>query len=77
MGNGNSHNDDDEPKCNGALDVHLNLLVMAYLHACEVLVGLTPKQWDQVVHKVKHFLCENNFLLRVSTNGRVRVIPCL
>jgi hypothetical protein len=30
-GNGNFHSDDDEPKGNGALDVHLNLVVMAYL----------------------------------------------
>jgi hypothetical protein len=55
MGDGSSHNDDDEPKCNGALDIHLDLHVMAYLHACEVLVGLTPKEWDQVFHRVKHF----------------------
>ncbi len=30
-GNGNSHSDDDEPKGNGALDIHLDLHVMAYL----------------------------------------------
>ncbi len=55
MGNGNSHNDDDEPKGNGALHIYLNLPIMAYLHACDVVVGLTPKEWDQVVHRVKHF----------------------
>jgi hypothetical protein len=53
MGNGNFHNDDDEPKGNGALDIHLDLPVMAYLHACEVSVGLTPKEQDWVVHKAK------------------------
>jgi len=52
-GNGNSHSDDDEPKGNGALDIHLDLHVMAYLQACEVLVGLTPKEQDWVVHKAK------------------------
>ncbi len=76
MGSGNSHNDDDKPKGNGALDIHLDLLVMAYLHACEVLVGLTPKEWDWVVHRVKWFQCEGNSLLRVWKNGRVCVVPC-
>ncbi len=31
IGNVNSHNDDDELKGNGALNIHLNLFVMAYL----------------------------------------------
>jgi hypothetical protein len=31
MGGGNSHNDDDEPKGNSALDIHLNLHVMVYI----------------------------------------------
>ncbi len=44
-GNGNSQSESDEPKHNSALDIHLNLLVMAYLHVSEVLVGLTPKEW--------------------------------
>jgi hypothetical protein len=30
-GNGNSHSDYDELKGNGALDIHLDLLVLAYL----------------------------------------------
>jgi hypothetical protein len=76
MGSGNSHSDDDEPKGNGALDIHLYLPVMAYLHACEVLVGLTPKEWDRVVHMVKWFQCKGNSLLCVWTNGRVCVVPC-
>jgi hypothetical protein len=29
--NGDSHNDDDEPGENGAMDIHIYLLVMAYL----------------------------------------------
>ncbi len=45
-GGGNSHSDDDEPKGIGSLGIHLNLLVMAYLQASEVLVGLTPKEQD-------------------------------
>jgi hypothetical protein len=31
MGSGNTHNDDDELKGNVALDIHLDLHVMAYL----------------------------------------------
>jgi hypothetical protein len=31
MGGGNSQNDNDKPKGNSALDIHLNLPIMAYL----------------------------------------------
>ncbi len=31
MGGGNSHNDDGEVEGNGALDIHLDLPIMAYL----------------------------------------------
>jgi hypothetical protein len=41
---GNFHNDDDELEGNGALDIHLNLRVIAYLHVGEVPMGLTPKE---------------------------------
>ncbi len=40
MSGGNSLNDDDEPKGNSALDIHLNLHVIAYLHADEVSDGI-------------------------------------
>jgi hypothetical protein len=46
MGSGNSHSDNDEPKGNGALDIHLNLHVLSYLQVGEILVGLTPKEWN-------------------------------
>jgi hypothetical protein len=49
----NSFNDGDELEDNGALDIHLNLLVMAYLQVGEVPLGLTPKEWDRVVDKAK------------------------
>ncbi len=42
MDSGNSHNDNDGLEGNGAMDIHLGLHVMAYLHACRILVGLTP-----------------------------------
>jgi hypothetical protein len=75
-GSGNSHNDYDELEGNGALDIQLYLLIMAYLQACEVLMGLTPKEQDWVVHKVKWFKWEGNFLLQVWIDGQVHVIPC-
>jgi len=43
MGNGNSHIDDDEPEGNSALDIHLDLLVMAYLRASEVSMDWHPR----------------------------------
>jgi hypothetical protein len=55
MGDRNSENDDDESKGNNALDILLDLPVMAYLQVGEVLMGLTPKEWDRIIHKVKCF----------------------
>ncbi len=37
---GNSQSDDDKPKGNSALDIHLDLHVMAYLQANEVFGGI-------------------------------------
>jgi len=42
--NENSHSDNDEPEGNGALDIHLGLFVIAYLHVGQVPMGLTPKE---------------------------------
>jgi len=75
MGGGNSHNDDDESKCINAMDIHLNLLVMAYLHASDVLVGLAPKEQDRIIHRVKQFWWEGNSLLWVWINGWIWVVP--
>jgi hypothetical protein len=36
---------------NGALDIHDDSHVIAYLQASEFLIKLTPKEWDWVVHK--------------------------
>jgi hypothetical protein len=75
MGSWNFHNDNDELEGNGALNIHLHLLVMAYLQACEVSMGLTPKEQDWVVHKAKQFRWDGNSLLWVWTNGQVRIVP--
>ncbi len=50
---GRNSQSDDELKCNSALDIHLDLLVMAYLQVSEVSMGFTPKEQNRVVHKAK------------------------
>jgi hypothetical protein len=35
------------------MEIHLDLPIMAYLQVGEVSMGLTPKEWYQVVHRVK------------------------
>ncbi len=64
-GGGNSQSDNDEPKENNALDIHLDLHVMAYLHVGEVLVGLTPKEC--VVLKKNNWL-KSYFYLKDDKN---------
>jgi len=75
-GSGNSHSDYDEPEGNGTLDIHLDSSTMAYLQTSEVLMGLTPKEQDWVVHKVKWFGWEGNSLLQMWIDGQVHVVPC-
>jgi len=40
-------------------------------------MGFTPKEQDRVVHMVKLFQWEGNYLLRVQKNGWVWVVPCV
>jgi hypothetical protein len=64
MDNGDSHDDQDiKLESKGAMDIHEDTFVIAYLKACGVLVGLTPKKQIHVVHKAKWPL------IMVSTNG--------
>ncbi len=64
MGNGNSYGEDIELKGIGALDIHEDAHVVAYLQTNEILVcWLTPKQWDQAVQRAKWLKCEGNSLL--------------
>ncbi len=44
---------DIEPKGDGAQDIHDDVPIITYLQTCEVLIGLTPKEWDRVMHKAK------------------------
>ncbi len=59
---------------NGALDIYDDALVMAYLQACEIPIGLTPKERDYVVHRAKRFKWEGNSLLHMWANGQVKVV---
>jgi hypothetical protein len=49
-----------ELESEGALDIHENALVITYLQGSEVLIGLTPKEHDHVVHRAKQFRWKNN-----------------
>ncbi len=52
---GDPYDVDMEPKGNGAQNIYDDELVISYLQANEVPIGLTPKKWDHVVPKVKQF----------------------
>jgi hypothetical protein len=47
------HDVDMELKGNGALDIYDDAHVTTYLQACEVIIGLTPKEKDRVEHKAR------------------------
>jgi hypothetical protein len=53
MDGGEPHDVNMESNGNGALDIYDDALVIAYLQAKEVLIRLTPKEKDHVVHKAK------------------------
>ncbi len=59
------------------MEIHLDLPIMAYLQVGEILMGLTPKEWYRVVHRVKQFRWEGIFLLQVWIDGQVWVVPHL
>ncbi len=73
---GDSQEEDIEPKRNGVLDIHDDLFVIAYLQTSGVSVGLTPKEPDRVMHKVKQFKWEGNSLFQVWIDGWIWVILC-
>jgi hypothetical protein len=50
MGNEDPHGVNIELKGNGDLNIHENAPIITYLQTCEVLIGLTFKECDQVVH---------------------------
>jgi hypothetical protein len=44
MGGGDSHDVDIEPEGDGALHIHVDAPIIAYLRAYEISVGWTPKE---------------------------------
>ncbi len=60
MGNEDSHDLEIELEGDGVLDIYENALVIAYLQASEILIGLTPKERNHIVHRVKWFKWESN-----------------
>jgi len=74
MDGGDPHDVDMELEGNGALDIYDDAPIIAYLQACEVPIGLTPKEKDRVVHRVKWFKWEGNSLLQMWANGQVKVM---
>jgi hypothetical protein len=53
MGGGDSHDANIEPNSDGALNIRVDALVIENLQMGEILVGLTPKEQNQIVHKAK------------------------
>ncbi len=59
------------------MDIYDDALVIAYLQASEVPIGLTLKEKDRVVHRAKHFKLKGNSFLWMWANGQVKVLPRL
>ncbi len=76
MDDGDPHDVDMELEGNGALHIYDDALVIAYLQAWEILIGLTPKERDCVVHRAKRFKWEDNSLLWMWAYGQVKVVFC-
>jgi hypothetical protein len=72
MDDGDPHDVDMESKGNGALDIYDDALVIAYLQASEIPIGLIPKKRNCVVHRAKRFKWEGNSFLWMWANGQVK-----
>ncbi len=53
MDDGDPHDVDMELEGNDPLDIYDDEPAITYLQACEVPIGLTPKERDHVVHRAK------------------------
>ncbi len=69
VNDGDSHDVEMELKGNGVLNIQDDALVIAYLQASEVLIGLTPKEHNHIMHRVKWFKWESNPFLQVWVDG--------
>jgi len=54
-----------------AFDIHDDAFVIAYLEVGEVLIGLTSKEWNHVMHGAKQFKWEGDSFLQMWANGRM------
>jgi hypothetical protein len=61
MGNGESCDVNIKLRGDGALDIHEDAYIIAYLQACKVLVELTTSKCDYIMHWAKLFK-GNSFL---------------
>jgi hypothetical protein len=78
MGSGDSQDEDIELEGNGAQDIHEESWFFAYLQANEILVKMTPKEQNHVVHKAyKQFKWEGNSLLHVWIDVWIWIVLCL
>jgi hypothetical protein len=59
---------------NDAFDIYDDALVIAYLQVGEVLIGLTPKKRDNVVHRTKWFKWEGNSFVCMWVDGQMKVV---
>jgi hypothetical protein len=50
MGNGESCDVNTKLRDDGALDIHEDAYIIAYLQACKVLVELTTNECDYIMH---------------------------
>ncbi len=76
MDNGDFHHDQDiKLEGNGVLDIHEDIPIIASTSMWSSN-WVTLKEQNHIMHRAKRFKWEGNFLVRVWTNGWIRVLPC-
>ncbi len=69
-----SHDVDMELEGNGVQDIYENVFVIAYLQVGEILIRLTPKERDHVVHRAKWFKWEGNSFLQMWVDWQGHIV---
>jgi len=64
-----SHDVNIELNGDGPLDISKDALVITYMQIGEVVIRLTPKECDGVMHRAKRLLWEGDSLLHVWNDG--------
>jgi hypothetical protein len=65
-----------ESNDNGAFDIYDDAPIITYLQVGEILIWLTPKERDHVMHRAKQFKWEGNSFLWMWVDGQVKVLCC-